>query len=166
MSGDNCPAGCKHKTFHYCEESGTHCDIHCVCPCFACAQDRKNPMPVGKSGGKILSGNVIGSHPDLPDYSRPDTRVYIFSRGAVEITEKRDGFMEAYIFYGGTKWKSAHSRPNGDPLAFANEILEENPSLGDWYPESMVNDVLRSHSSGYSTEEIERRTGKKPGRND
>jgi len=64
--GDNCPKGCKHKTFHYCNESGTHCDKHCVCFCSTCAADRTDPAPVGKSGGKILPGSrVMG---DLSDF--------------------------------------------------------------------------------------------------
>jgi len=59
---EDCPRNCKHETFHYCAAVGTHCDKHCVCSCSACVADRKNPGPVGKSGGKILPGaNVIGA---------------------------------------------------------------------------------------------------------
>jgi hypothetical protein len=59
---DNCPPDCKHHTFHYCGAEGTHCDIHCVCPCFSCIVDRMNPAPVGTSGGKILpDANVVGA---------------------------------------------------------------------------------------------------------
>ena len=58
----NCPKGCKHETFHYCSAAGTHCDIHCICPCQPCVADRANPAPVGTSGGKILSDAcVIGA---------------------------------------------------------------------------------------------------------
>lgn len=56
---EKCPKACKHKTFHYCDDAGTHCDKHCICPCQACAADRKNPAPVGTSGGKILPGSVV-----------------------------------------------------------------------------------------------------------
>lgn len=38
--GDNCPKGCKHITIHFCMESGTHCDIHCVCSCRLCMDER------------------------------------------------------------------------------------------------------------------------------
>jgi hypothetical protein len=58
---ENCPKSCKGHTFHYCGESGTHCDKHCVCTCQACTNDRVKPMPTGTSGGKVLPGaNVIG----------------------------------------------------------------------------------------------------------
>lgn len=59
QSPDKCPKKCKRKTFHYCYESGTHCDKHCVCSCPSCIEDRKNPAPVGSTGGKILPGAVI-----------------------------------------------------------------------------------------------------------
>lgn len=58
--GDKCPKGCKHKTFHYCNESGTHCDKHCICACKPCVDDRANPAPLDpKMGGKILPGSTI-----------------------------------------------------------------------------------------------------------
>jgi len=38
--GDNCPKGCKHRTFHFCMESGTHCDKHCICLCYLCVEER------------------------------------------------------------------------------------------------------------------------------
>jgi len=162
MSGDSCPEGCKHRTFHCCAESGTHCDIHCICSCAACLIDRENPLPVGQSGGKILSGDIVGSHPGLPNYTCRNTYLYIFTAGAVEVIEKGDGFSEAHILYGGKKWKLTQDRPNGDPIGFANEILRQNPCLGDWYPENMVNDALRLHSLGYSPKEVKRRSaGKK-----
>jgi hypothetical protein len=56
---ENCPEGCGHETFHYCGAEGTHCDIHCICSCSPCEEDRKNPAPVGSSGGKILNGAAV-----------------------------------------------------------------------------------------------------------
>ena len=50
--GDNCPKTCKHKTFHFCMESGTHCDKHCVCVCRLCIQEMalkaKNEKKISK----------------------------------------------------------------------------------------------------------------------
>lgn len=58
--GDNCPKGCKHETFHYCQESGTHCDTHCVCPCQSCVTDRRTPAPYNLGDfGKILPGAIV-----------------------------------------------------------------------------------------------------------
>lgn len=58
--GDNCPTGCKHSSFHFCDDSGTHCDKHCVCTCSQCVQDRKDPAPRDpETGGVILSGSII-----------------------------------------------------------------------------------------------------------
>ena len=39
--GDDCPKSCKHITFHFCMESGTHCDKHCICRCKLCAEERE-----------------------------------------------------------------------------------------------------------------------------
>lgn len=36
---DACPPECPHATFHYCSE-GTHCDVHCCCPCRLCVDVR------------------------------------------------------------------------------------------------------------------------------
>lgn len=36
---ENCPKTCRHRTFHFCMESGTHCDKHCVCPCEQCKKE-------------------------------------------------------------------------------------------------------------------------------
>jgi hypothetical protein len=61
---ENCPKGCKHETFHYCAESGTHCDKHCICTCPDCVAARKDPSigtELPGSGGKILpNATVIG----------------------------------------------------------------------------------------------------------
>lgn len=60
MIAENCPKGCRHKTFHYCGALGTHCDKHCVCPCEPCKQDRQNPaLHDPQSGGKILPGAIV-----------------------------------------------------------------------------------------------------------
>lgn len=57
---EDCPKGCKHESFHYCHAEGTHCDIHCICPCSSCIADRKNPGPNDpEMGGRILPGSVI-----------------------------------------------------------------------------------------------------------
>ena len=34
-----CSLACKHRTFEYCGESGTHCDKHCLCPCHLCRKE-------------------------------------------------------------------------------------------------------------------------------
>lgn len=57
MAGDSCPKDCKRKTFHYCNESGTHCDVYCVCVCSDCQASKKDPsigFTLEGSGGKIL----------------------------------------------------------------------------------------------------------------
>lgn len=57
---ENCPKGCKHETFHYCDEAGTHCDKHCICACAACVAERKNPGPIDpETGGRILPGSTV-----------------------------------------------------------------------------------------------------------
>ena len=56
MKADECPKACSHENFHYCDAEGTHCNKHCICGCAPCIEDRKNPQPVGTSGGKILPG--------------------------------------------------------------------------------------------------------------
>ncbi len=57
---DNCPEGCDHVTFHYCDSSGTHCDKHCVCRCHQCEAARKKPpAPDPETGGAILPGSTI-----------------------------------------------------------------------------------------------------------
>jgi hypothetical protein len=38
---ETCPPDCKHVTFHYCAENGTHCDKHCACSCRLCRDERK-----------------------------------------------------------------------------------------------------------------------------
>ena len=58
---DNCPKKCRHLTFHYCSESGTHCNKHCVCSCSPCLEENKKPNPnlPKMGGGKILPGSTI-----------------------------------------------------------------------------------------------------------
>lgn len=31
---------CTHETFHYCGQTGTHCDKHCKCSCSPCTEDK------------------------------------------------------------------------------------------------------------------------------
>ena len=38
--GDNCPESCDRVGIHFCMESGTHCDTHCICSCKACVEER------------------------------------------------------------------------------------------------------------------------------
>lgn len=57
---ENCPKRCKHETFHYCSDAGTHCGKHCICACQACVMERQNPGPADpETGGRILSGAVV-----------------------------------------------------------------------------------------------------------
>jgi len=59
---EHCPPGCGHETFHYCNQSGTHCDKHCACKCEQCARDRQNPTPVDPTtGGAILPGSNVAT---------------------------------------------------------------------------------------------------------
>lgn len=46
-----CSLACKHRTFEYCGESGTHCDKHCLCPCHLC---RKEHGPIPDCGGAMV----------------------------------------------------------------------------------------------------------------
>ena len=60
-SPDNCPEGCKHVSFHYCAQSGTHCSEHCTCTCDLCREGIKGITIVdeGKdTGGRWLSGTI------------------------------------------------------------------------------------------------------------
>lgn len=55
---ENCPKKCKRKTFHFCMESGTHCDRHCTCACPGCARKRelkeiRHLMKEMKKGGRL-----------------------------------------------------------------------------------------------------------------
>ena len=57
MPYEDCPEGCTHETFHHCEESGTHCNIHCVCDCPACEALREDPLSgteLAGSGERIV----------------------------------------------------------------------------------------------------------------
>ena len=56
LNPDDCSKRC--NTFHYCQESGKHCDIHCVCLCEPCKQERENPAS-SRLHGKILPGCIV-----------------------------------------------------------------------------------------------------------
>jgi len=59
-SSEHCPSSCQHESFHYCNESGTHCDKHCICTCDQCIRDSDDPGPNDpKMGGRILPGSTV-----------------------------------------------------------------------------------------------------------
>jgi hypothetical protein len=60
MRVERCPYSCRHETFHYCNEVGTHCDKHCACSCWQCVEAKRNPPPVDPTmGGSILPGSTV-----------------------------------------------------------------------------------------------------------
>lgn len=69
MPYDDCPNECTHETFHYCNEAGTHCDTHCICPCASCEADRKGELSgweLEGSGGRILGDAIVLEMVEIP----------------------------------------------------------------------------------------------------
>jgi hypothetical protein len=59
-----CTLACKHRTFEYCGESGTHCDKHCLCPCRLC-RDEHGPI-VECDGSGVLPARAPHRVATLP----------------------------------------------------------------------------------------------------
>jgi len=93
MEPENCPNDCKHETFHYCGQSGTHCDIHCICGCKECETEQKGSLLLldGKdTGGRILSGNIVMSESEGFSIEIPD---------AIEMINKEFNFDKVQALY-------------------------------------------------------------------
>jgi hypothetical protein len=58
MPAENCPPCCRRVSEHYCDEAGTHCHDHCICPCSECVDQRDALARVNESKGTILPTTV------------------------------------------------------------------------------------------------------------